>query len=127
MPEENSSENKSENSKPAEEAVENLPTELKEAFESNAVAVASQFSIDLDSIKKAYADKPESLSAAFNTMSEAKSDRNRWIGWSVAWLIFVPPIMLYTGWKAYEANEKLSGVKNMVNNEVLKSAPSTKP
>jgi hypothetical protein len=119
-------ESSSENSNPVEGVLDKMSDDMRAEFENNAVAVASQFSIDLDSVRSTYASKPESLSAAFNSMSEAKSDRNSWIGWSVAWLIFVPPIMLYTGWKALEAHDKLNGVKHMINNEVQNKGPSPK-
>lgn len=87
-------------------------------FEKNAIDVASQYSFDVNDVKAAYQDKPESLSVIFNSMSEAKSGRNRSIGWSVFWVIMLLPIALYTGYHAYKHDQKVSNIRDQVKDEI---------
>ena len=87
---------------------------LSDQFERSACGVASQFSFDLHDVKKAYGKKKDSLNLIFNTMSAAKSDRASWIGWSVFWAIVIPPIALYTAYKAYESHAQLMDTEYQV-------------
>lgn len=98
-------------------------------FNKSAAGVASQCSLNLHDVTSAYENKKESLNLAFDTMSTAKSDRSSWIGWSVVWAIFIPPIALYTGYKAYESHRQLSETEDQVRDEVsrwrgARSAPA---
>ena len=110
----------------------NAPTQeqnLTQRFEQAAQKTAILFELNPEDIRSAYAHKKEALTSIFSEANKARSDRSSWIGWSVAWLIFVPPIALYTGWKAYENHTDLKSMKSQVTNEIdrHRNSPSTSP
>ena len=91
---------------------------LRREFEESAQGIAKQFSLDVENVRATDKSRPESLCVIFDSMSDAKKDRNAWIGWSVVWLIFIPPIALYTGYKAWENFKTLDNIESQVKKEV---------
>jgi hypothetical protein len=83
---------------------------VSKEFEKRAWEIAVQFDFDAEEVRAAYAEKPESLKAAFNKMSEAKSCRNSNIGWTVAAIIFAPvltPLPVYFAWKRHQEVQRV--------------------
>jgi hypothetical protein len=91
---------------------------FNEDFERAASGVSRQFALNYDDVRAAYAGRKQSLTVAFKEVSEARKDRNSYVGWSVFWGIFFWPVALYTGYKAYDAFSKLSALKQQVKGTV---------
>ncbi len=91
---------------------------MKRVFAESVQGTATLFALDTEDLRNAYESKPESLNAIFNSASTAKSDRNKWVGWSVAWTIIMWPIALYTGFKALESHNSLGDIKDQVVREI---------
>lgn len=97
--------------------VEMAPS-IRADFEDAATGVSTRAGLAIDDVRSAYEDKPESLTSIYNSMKHEKSEMGGWIGWSVFWLIVIPPIMLYTGYKAWESYDNLNNLKDQVKAEV---------
>ncbi len=95
-----------------------MTSSMRREFEEAAQGVARQYSLDVVDLKDAYESKPESLSVLFESMSEAKRERNEYVGWSVFWAIVFWPVAGYTGYKAYENHMIVNDVKEQVKSEV---------
>ena len=94
-----------------------MAPDVRADFENAALKIATEFEYNLNDLKSTYEAKPESLKQAFDTMSQAKSDRQSWIGWTVGWtvagaltggLLFLAAA--YTGYCAYEDHQKVQNV-----------------
>ncbi|GEM_PF-2376128 len=107
----------------------NNTASLTAQFDLAATGISRQFALNVDDVRSAYAAKQDSLTTLFKTASEARSDRNSYIGWSVFWGIFIWPIALYTGYKAYDNHARLQDVKQTVQDELslFRSANNGKP
>ena len=64
-----------------------MAPDVRADFENAALKIATEFEYNLNDLKSTYEAKPESLKQAFDTMSQAKSDRQSWIGWTVGWTV----------------------------------------
>lgn len=92
--------------------------ELSEEFRKSATNVALACDVSIKDVQSTYAENQTELSALYNEMNTAKNDRQSWMEWSAACLVVLPPVMLYTAYKAYESHEKLRSVKKQVQAEV---------
>lgn len=91
---------------------------LSANFEQAASWLSRQYSIDHDSLTNAYRKEPQSLVTHFDAAKDAKSERNGWVGWSVGWLIFIPPIAVYTGYRAYDEHTKVAAIGDTLKRRV---------
>lgn len=102
-------------------------TVLHDEFDEAVDWLADKYSLDIEDLKVAYEEKPESLVSHFNAASAANSRRNRLIGWSVFWLIVFPPVAIYTGIVAYMEHQKVDKVSKRLENHVRKFAQLPAP
>jgi hypothetical protein len=93
-------------------------TENTELFNRHASALAEQFVLDTADIRKAYENKPESLTSLYNTMSAATTNRGQNIFWGVVALLTIPPVAIWPGYLLYQKYSKLSDVKRAITTEV---------
>jgi len=91
---------------------------LVRSFERAAIGTSQMFAASLHDVRGAYENKKDSLTTLFDAAAKAKSDRNSWLGWSVVWAIFIPPVMAYTLYKAFDQHQDLSNLKKEVTREV---------
>ena len=61
-----------------QEAAGKAPVKTSLEFEKHSVALAERYTLDVHEVRETYHDKPESLAAHYNAMSEASSGRNLW-------------------------------------------------
>lgn len=94
-----------------------------------ATKLAEQFQLDASDIAGAYRNKPESLSAHFNAVSDAKKDRGWYMGWTIFWGLMFFPVAVYPAWKLAEKYRTLHNVKTSVRDEVefFRRTPPTPP
>ncbi len=83
-----------------------------------AVALAEQFNMDASDIAAAYKSKPESLTAHFNSMSNAKEKRGWYLGWTIFWGVVFAPVAAYPAWKLGSKTYALFNIDKSVRSEV---------
>lgn len=91
---------------------------LTAKFEKAALGTSQIYARSLGDVRGAYENKKESLTALFDAAKTAKSDRGGWIGWSVVWAIFIPPIAIYTVYKAYESHKDFRDLGKELDREL---------
>jgi hypothetical protein len=111
-------------------------------FNSNAQSIAKEFVLDVEEVKAAYAQKPDSLSTLFNTMSEAKHRRNFHAGAAIVGGIItvasLPTIVVglpvvplavagYCGWRFQSKTNTLNAVKDTVKGQISTSKSASAP
>jgi hypothetical protein len=91
---------------------------VTEEFNRRAWEIGVQYSLNSEDIRAAYADKPESLTTAFNTMSDSKNRRNWNIGWTVAAVVLFWPAAPIPAYFAYKRHQEVEEVGKQVGYEV---------
>lgn len=86
--------------------------------EEKAITLAQEFHMDAKDIQDTYKDKPASLAAHFNAVSEAKEKKGWYVGWTIFWALAAAPVALYPIYKLAEKYKSLSDVKDTVRQEV---------
>jgi hypothetical protein len=97
-----------------------LSTNPQADFDSNAKALAERFLLDANDVKKAFADKPESLSAYFNAATQASYDRTRNAKWGVAWLILCWPVTFYNAYRVGTTWHDLYKIEKTLQGDVAR-------
>lgn len=105
-------------------------------FDDQAMFMAERFMLDARNIKDAYAQKPESLSALFNTVTKSQESRSEalWLGGLGTFLALrLPPLAgailavtaLYAGYQTYRINQ--AGKRVQAEVEQFKTASFKAP
>jgi hypothetical protein len=98
---------------------ENKVFGTEKSFDEKAIALAQEFKMDARDIVDAYKGKPESLTAHFNSVREAREDMGEYVGWSIFWGVVAFPVAVYPVWKLAEKYRALHGVEETVRDEII--------
>jgi len=93
------------------------------AWQENCLSVcakgmAAAFSMDADDIKEAYKDKPDSLTAHFDTVAQAKENQIWYAGWGILWAVVALPVALYPAYRLWQIRNTLGSIEKTVRGKV---------
>jgi hypothetical protein len=99
-----------------------MQNSLSADFDSNARAISREYALNVDDLKAAYRQKPDSLAGLFNVMSEGKKDKEGALAIAVflaLWVVLIPlvPIPLASYFKG---RRKLAEVGKTVRAEIAR-------
>ncbi len=101
-------------------------------FETSAASISQHYTLDFQDVKKAYADKPDSLTTHFNALADADHRRTKDIAWAVGLALtgFGLLIVALPVYFAVKQHQKINEIGRTVRDEISRSKalpPATPP
>jgi hypothetical protein len=96
-------------------------SQISESFNRAANSMARQFGLDVEDVKNAYREKPESLNLLNQTLEKAKSDRGENMLWTAVALILITPLAIWPGYYLLRNTQKIDNVRDTVKEEIAAS------